>query len=223
MDKSLDEGREILKWIAIITMTIDHIGATLYPELAILRYVGRLSFPLFCYLLVLGFESTRNVSNYFMRLFLFASISQAPFYLALGIEPFESLNIFFTLSSGLLFIYFYQNNPLLTFLPLLASVVLNFDYGIYGILLIGCMHLLGKNLELGVVSSVLLNLLFLLVWPTQALSLFALPIILLHKIGPLKMVRKFDEKTTYPSWKKYFFYIYYPLHLAILYHLRVGF
>ena len=95
--QGFDFGRELLKWIAIITMTVDHIGAVLYPELDVLRYVGRLSFPLFAYLLVMGIENTRNVRNYFTRLFVFAIISQVPFFLAIDYEPFQLLNIFFPL------------------------------------------------------------------------------------------------------------------------------
>jgi len=220
-----DRGRETLKWIALITMTIDHIGATLYPENSVLRLIGRLSFPLFCYLLVLGLESTRNVKRYFARLFIFAFISQVPFYLALGLEPFESLNIFFTLSSGLIFIYSFKiRNILLALLPLFASVVLNFDYGIYGIMSIGCMQLLMNDTELGVISFLVLNLVFLPVWPAQFLSLFALPVILLQKRwNTVNADRKVDAKTGYPWWKKYFFYVYYPLHLTILYFVRIGF
>ncbi|MDH5691126.1 MAG: conjugal transfer protein TraX, partial [Candidatus Bathyarchaeota archaeon] len=63
--QSFDFGRELLKWIAIITMTVDHVGAILYPEFTVLRFIGRLSFPLFAYLLILGMENTRNIRNYF--------------------------------------------------------------------------------------------------------------------------------------------------------------
>ena len=103
-----DIGREFLKWVAIITMTIDHIGAILYPDLPFLRWIGRLSFPLFAYLLILGMENTKNIQKYFIRLLVFAFISQVPFFLANEIQPFEQLNIFFTLSSGLLFVYYFK-------------------------------------------------------------------------------------------------------------------
>jgi hypothetical protein len=224
-ESRFDRGRETLKWMALITMTIDHIGAILYPENSVLRMIGRLSFPLFCYLLVLGLESTRNVKRYFARLFIFALISQVPFYLAFELEPFESLNIFFTLSSGLIFIYSSKKrNILMALLPLFASVVLNFDYGIYGIMSIGCMQLLMKDTELGVFSFLVLNLVFLPVWHTQFLSLFALPFIFLQKRwNTVNTDRKVDAKTGYPWWKKYFFYVYYPLHLTILYFVKVWF
>ncbi|MFH0897541.1 MAG: TraX family protein [Candidatus Bathyarchaeota archaeon] len=57
-------GREILKWIAIISMTIDHLGAIIYPDYLLLRVIGRLAFPIFSYLLVLGVGSTRSKGHY---------------------------------------------------------------------------------------------------------------------------------------------------------------
>jgi len=205
-----------------MTMTIDHIGAILYPEYTFLRHIGRLAFPLFSYLLVLGMESTRNLKNYFARLFVFAIISQVLYYLALGLGPFDSLNVLFTLSSGVLFIQFYKKNPLLTLIPLLASVLLPFDYSVYGIATIGCLYILKSDTQTGIVSLVLINLLFLPMWPPQIFSLLALPIILLHNNGSLKIIKEVDGKTPYPPWRKYF-YIYYPLHLTILYRIGVGF
>jgi hypothetical protein len=212
-----DYGREFLKWVAIITMTIDHIGAVLYPELQILRFVGRLAFPIFAYLLVLGMENTHNIRNYGIRLFAFAAISQVPFFLAHDYTPLESLNIFFTLAFGLVFVYYFQKTSLLAFIPLVASFVIHFDYGIYGIALIGCMALLRKNTKLGVVLIILLNCLFLFPFSSQFLSLAALPLIVLHDTGYLSVVKDYAEDYKIPLWRKYFFYVYYPLHLVLLY------
>jgi len=214
-------GRELLKWIAIVTMTIDHLGAILCSDYTVLRIVGRLSFPIFCYLLILGMESTKKLRNYFIRLFLFALISQVPFDLAFGFKPFEHLNIFFTLSSGVLFIHFHRN-PLVSLLVVLAHF-LNFDFGPYGIALIGCMYILKQNTEYGIVSIALLNVLSLLMWNTQIYSLLALPIILLYKSGFLKIQRKLNGNIAYPLWRKYLFYVYYPSHLAMLYLFKSTF
>jgi len=219
--RGFDSGRELLKWIAIITMTVDHVGAILYPEFTVLRFIGRLSFPLFAYLLILGLENTRNIRNYFIRLFIFALISQVPFFLALGFEPFGYLNIFFTLSSGLLFIHFFKKGSIFTLIPMFASLILPFDYGIYGIAVIGCMYILKENTKFGVFSLVLLNMLFLVPLNSQFLSLSAIPLILLHKNGLLKITRETTEKVTIPLWRKYFFYIYYPLHLTLLFLIKL--
>ena len=219
--QGFDSGRELLKWIAIITMTVDHVGVILYPEFTVLRFIGRFSFPLFAYLLILGMENTRNIRYYFTRLFIFALISQVPFFLALGYGPFDSLNIFFTLSSGLLFVYFFKKSSVFVLVPVFASLVLPFDYGIYGIVVIGCMYILKENTKFGVVSLVLLNTLFLVPWSIQFLSISAIPLILLHKNGSLKITKETTEEFTIALWRKYFFYVYYPLHLTLLYLIHL--
>ena len=216
--QGFDWGREFLKWIAIITMTIDHIGAVLYPELQVLRIIGRISFPLFAYLLVLGMESTRNIRKYFIRLFAFALISQIPFSLAVGFDPL-SLNIFFTLSFGLLFVHFFKKNSWIAFIPIILSFLLPIDYSIYGIAIIGCMYILNTNIRLGAGLLVLLNGIFLLPWNSQFLSLLALPFIILHNNGTLDLTKYTDNEFRMPIWRKYFFYIYYPLHLSVLYFI----
>lgn len=75
-----------LKLIAIITMLIDHIGAVFIPSntglYLVFRSIGRLSFPIFCFLIVEGFYHTRNVKKYLIRLGIFAFISEIPFDLA---------------------------------------------------------------------------------------------------------------------------------------------
>jgi hypothetical protein len=219
--KGFDYGREILKWLAIITMTIDHVGAILYTELDVLRWIGRLAFPLFAYLLILGMEDTRNVRNYFVRLFAFALISQVPFFLAIDHAPFDLFNIFFTLASGLVFIYYFKKGSLFAFVPVVISIIVPFDYGIYGIALIGCMYILRNDTRVGVASLILLNLLFLFPLQSQILSLVAIPFIVLHKTGYLSIIKKNEGKFSIPLWRKYFFYAYYPIHLVILYVIRV--
>jgi len=221
--QGFDSGRELLKWIAIITMTVDHVGVMLYPEFTVLRFIGRFSFPLFAYLLILGIENTRNIRYYFTRLFIFALISQVPFFLALDYGPFDSLNIFFTLSSGLLFVYFFKKSSVFVLVPVFASLVLPFDYGIYGIAVIGCIFILKENTKFGVFSLVLINTLFLVPWNIQFLSISAIPLILLHKNGSLKITRETTEEVTIPLWRKYFFYVYYPLHLTLLYIIKLYF
>ncbi len=203
--------------MAIGTMTIDHVGAILLPDIVLLRMIGRLAFPIFLYLLILGVESTRNVKGYFMRLLVFALVSQTPYFLAFGIKPYEQLNIFFTLLFGGLSVYlFYKGNPLVP-LPVLAAVFLNSEGGLYGIAFLACMALLRKNTLLGVLASFLVNSLYLFEWNIQALSLLSLSVIILHKHGFLRIERETRENAAYFSWVKYAFYVYYPLHLTLLY------
>ena len=118
-----------LKTIACITMLVDHIGAScieagiltpgldvgalsqdtlsaypLYRLDMVLRFTGRLAFPLFCFLLVEGFIHTHNVKGYLGRLVLFGLLSEVPFDLAFFRTPFYpgAQNVYWTLALGVL-------------------------------------------------------------------------------------------------------------------------
>ena len=101
----------ILKMIAIITMVIDHVGAVLFPMNMIFRYIGRISFPLFVFLLVEGSIHTSKIRQYELRMFLFALISEIPFDLAFSnkIVDIYSQNVFWTLTIGLVMLDLIQN------------------------------------------------------------------------------------------------------------------
>ena len=71
-----------LKSIAVCSMLLDHTGAVLFPELIWLRYVGRIAFPIYCFLIVEGFVHTRNLAGYMMRLMIFGLLSEVPFDIA---------------------------------------------------------------------------------------------------------------------------------------------
>ena len=100
----LDRPRnDSLKLIAMVTMLIDHIGYMFFPQHAIFRSVGRLAFPIFAYLLSVGYEKTSSLKNYALRLLAFGLISQVPYAFfspGLEFEPLE-LNIMFTLLAAL--------------------------------------------------------------------------------------------------------------------------
>ena len=108
-----------LKRLACLSMLLDHIGASLLenglfrcsaidPRLVgldqLLRLVGRLAFPIYCFLLVEGFVHTHNVKGYLGRLVLFGLISEVPFDLAFFRTPFapQHQNVYWTLALGVL-------------------------------------------------------------------------------------------------------------------------
>ena len=211
-----DSSRELLKWLALTTMTIDHIGLILYPQIPILRIIGRLSFPLFAYLLVLGMLITHDPGKYFKRMLYFALLSQLPFTIANEIPIWQQLNIFFTLSLGIILIYFLDRNNILLVVPLIVSVILPVDYGAYGLATILFLYIMRSFRRTGVALITALNLL-LIPFETsyQPLALLALPLILLHSDGKLKLINN-GKNQTHPIISKYFFYVYYPTHLLAL-------
>lgn len=209
-----------LKLLAIITMTIDHIGAVLLSEYDWLRIIGRLAFPIYCFLIVNGFRHTSNVKKYIGRLFLFALLSEIPFDLVffgkMYYTPYQ--NVFFTLSMGLLMLelitllrnYGKANSyilnvvleGLLVYSTALLAEVLHTDYGFYGILMIYCFFLFENNFFMNTLFQAFINI--RLMGYIQGYAAAAMiPIYLYNGKQGLK---KFQ----------YIFYWYYPMHLLIL-------
>ncbi len=73
--RKFDFGRDLLKIVAIVTMAIDHVNDILYSDTLLLHIIGRLSFPLFAYLVALGIESTKKPKRYMVTLLFFAFVS----------------------------------------------------------------------------------------------------------------------------------------------------
>jgi hypothetical protein len=126
-----------LKLIAAICMVIDHIGAVFYPEDMLFRVIGRLSFPLFAWLLAQGERKTQNVWAYAKRLAIGALISQ-PFYTWLF--EVRQLNVLVTLLLGLAVIRlskrFASERYLIWILGLIVTALVPMDAGAYGLCVI---------------------------------------------------------------------------------------
>lgn len=198
-----------LKWIAMISMLIDHTGAVLFPQYIQMRMIGRLAFPIYCFLLVEGAVHTSDIRKYEIRLLLFALASELPFDLAFYTRvDFRHQNVFFTLFLGLVVVEQYQKRrqKLSSFLIFIAAMVLSevmhTDYSAAGIVFIVLFYLLyqyktGKQAVFAAANFLMYGT------SVQAYAgLAALPMLLYNgKRGPSM---------------KYFFYVFYPLHLLSL-------
>lgn len=205
-----------LKLIAIITMTVDHIGAIFFPQYIVLRCIGRVSFPIFCFLMAEGFVHTRNFKRYLLRLIAFAVISYVPYSLTFygSLFTVKSLNIYFELAAGLIALYFtrkaMEKSKLYAIVPALvcaAAEMLNFSYGLYGILMILGFYIFRENKLLMAVSVIGASLIYCLVISPVWIQMYAViaivPIWLYNGKKGMNM-------------PKYFSYIYYPAHLGVI-------
>lgn len=102
-----------LKWIALITMIIDHVGGMWFGEFQIFRIIGRVAFPLYVFMIIQGYFYTKNFTKYAVRLGLLALVSEIPFdlYFSGSIINFDSQNVVFQLLLCLFWVKgFHENN-----------------------------------------------------------------------------------------------------------------
>ena len=173
-----------LKLLAMLAMTADHIGAVFFPEIPLLRWIGRLAMPVLCFFIGEGLRHTRSPRRYLLRLTGFALLSELPFDLAFygGIE-WGHQNVYFTLALGLLALWAIQSRGmegwLLALTAALAAELLGCDYGMYGVLLILLLDRFHRARSEQLAGAALLNLAFFGL-QTQTLSLIALPLLWLY-------------------------------------------
>jgi hypothetical protein len=199
-----------IKILAAVFMVMDHVCYLLMPELVILHLVGRLSFPLFAWLLAEGEKHTQNVYRYGRRLLITAIISQ-PIYSV--VFQSLSLNILFMLFLGLVMLRlvkrYSQLWQQLIIIGLFAAVAesLGVEYGAYGIGVIFLMSLTDK----------LKHRVWLLYWCIfHFFTLVILSILNIFQgwaiLAGLIVFQFNGEQGLRAKW----FYAFYPAHLIIL-------
>ncbi len=203
-----------LKVIAIITMSIDHVGAVLFPEEILFRVIGRIAFPIFCFLIVEGFFHTKDVKKYMIRLGIFALLSEIPFNLLVSGSIFDikHQNVYFTLLIGLVVIYVINKstNQLQSSVMLVAgmaiSMVFMTDYSFYGVLLIYVFYIMYEKRAKACITMGIMSFVMSIIQGAATFS--ALPILMYNgKKGPAFANRK--------VWK-YMFYVFYPVHMIVI-------
>jgi len=209
------EQSNALKLVAIVTMTIDHIGAILLPQVTWLRIIGRIAFPIFAYQLAAGYIHTHNLLHYVRRLAIWGLVAQPIYMTAFGVKPW-TLNICATLLLGLLAMWGWDHHRwwALALALGLSSVQLWLpavgpDYGLYGMLLCLISYLLFQHKDQLAMANALLHVVAgVLFWPAQIYALASIPFIL----WPPSL-----RRGRIPG---LIFYAYYPLHLGIIVLVR---
>ena len=214
----------MIELVAVVSMIIDHVGFVFFPEMIIFQIIGRLSFPLYAYLIALGYSRTKNSIIYFFRVLVLAIVSQWFFnYL---ISPIK-LNVCFTLSFSIISLIVFESNRInkvlklfLYILILFLALLLGCEYGSYGILLVLLFHLYIRNQHdktykiYAITSIIFLIIVSMFVFSFSIIHLYSilsLPIILLTP----KNIQKIKVKSI-----KHINYLVYPLHLLIMFLIR---
>lgn len=214
----------VLKLIAASSMLIDHIGYLFFDDMQWLRIVGRLAFPIFAFLIVEGAVHTRDFKKYVMRLSVFALISEIPFNLAMRGRLIDTggSNVLVTFVIGLICIALFKKLSLkysfstengiygvLIFLAgAAAAYFLHSDYGAYGVMLIYVFYVF-RDRKLA--KSLLAVLIFGFMPGIQIFASVALVILWFYN-------GREGYKSPAAKWG---FYLFYPLHLFVLYMIKI--
>jgi len=232
----------VIKIIAALTMFIDHMGLMLFPHMDIFRIIGRLAFPIYAYCIAEGFRYTRNRLKYFLQIFILGTLCQIVYTI---VDGTLYLGILIAFSVSLVIMYFTGCvksavedgesklakavssitgkklsrktdiilSASLSLIAIAAAFVLTrlvlVDYGFFGIMLPVFASFFDDKPRRLIAFSVCLVSLCLVSTSAgnliQYWSLLAVPILAVYngKRGKYRL--------------KYFFYIFYPAHLVLLY------
>lgn len=211
-----------LKLLALVTMTVDHMGYILFPHSVLLRAVGRLAYPIYAYMIAEGCRHTRSLPKYFGALALMAAVCQSVYFLVMG-SLYQYIMVTFTLSVGQIILIKHAMEKrsraswclaalgvaailcITEILPRLSGTDFDVDYGFWGVMLPVCVYLVPNKPAKLAATTLCLSMIALGQVTLQWLSLLALI--------PLALYNGQRGK-----WNiKWIFYLYYPLHLVALY------
>ena len=216
-----------LKILALIFMTVDHIGAYLLPQYFGLRMIGRLAMPIFAWMIAEGCRYSRNKIKYLLTMAGFAAVCQVV-YLVFKNSLYQCILVTFSLSIVLILTVDYasrKKTPLslvllgavfcavcyfCVFLPKdLPKTDFRVDYGFFGVLLPVMIYLGRSKQERLLLAAIGLVAISREYGYPQWLALLSLPLLALYDgtRGKLPM--------------KYLFYVYYPLHLVVIYAIAL--
>lgn len=210
-----------LKMIGAASMLLDHIGYMFVPGYSFYRVIGRLAFPIFAFLIVEGALHTRDFKKYAGRIALFALLSEIPYDLVMSGKLFDwqASNILVTFLIGLLCIKAMQ------------GLLVRFNFSLTGYAMGTAVFLCGAGAAwlLRAEYSVMLIYVFYVFRDQKvtksllALLVFAaMPFQYFPAAASLGLLWFYnDEGGDYPRWLHWGFYIFYPMHLIVLYMIRM--
>lgn len=212
----------VLKIIAIVAMFIDHIGYAIFGRFSFFNYIGRIAFPIFAFQISEGYTHTKNLKKYFLRLFIFAIVSQIPFML-LGkiISNDFTLNIFFTLLLGLISIYIYDKSKY-KIIGIISAVFIGFlanfshcDYGFYGVSIIFLFYIFKNDIIKSSIAFMLATAVKYLI-PIIKNGFYDVYLYLfICTLLPIIFISLYNGKKGKDT--KYLLYLFYPIHLLLIY------
>ena len=213
-----------LKLMAVISMTLDHIGAMLLPDVVLLRILGRLALPIFAYMIAEGCRHTRSRGRYLGRIAALAAVCQTVYFVSMG-SVYMSILVTFSLSIMLIcVIENFQRKRDLTSRMLAFGTLLGIffvcvalpelwegsdfgiDYGLMGVLLPVLIYFGSEKTKYLTAGLILLGFSY---GGVQWFALAAVPL--------LGMYNGQRGKGSIGKW----FYLYYPAHMAAIYGLSL--
>lgn len=236
MQKDLNSNH--LKLIAIIAMTVDHVADLISPIVSnvylttFLHVIGRITAPIMFFFICEGFFYTKNLKKYIARMFLFAIISHFAYCFAFGINyiPFSTGNIFnqtsimWSLAFSVVALYVTNKTDLkkwqqVLIVLLICVITFSADWSCIAVMAILSIYSNRGNLKkqfqsmyfwiaiYGIIS-------YLFVDKIYGIVTFATVLV-------YPFLNKYNGQKGNVKWLKWFFYIYYPLHLLMIGVLRV--
>ena len=229
----LELSGNVLKIIAAVAMTVDHVGLVLFPTVPVLRQIGRLALPIFAFMIAEGCAHTRNALRYFLSVLTLGLVCQTAYTVAMG-SWYLCMPLSFSLAIALVLALRKWKSVLFdralwpkllwggAFLSGVAAVwvltqFVRLDYGFWGCMLPVAASLfrktentprslekLDRNIVHILAMGVCMVMLALCLGPWQWWSMLALPFLKLYS------GRRGKHKM------KYFFYIFYPAHLLVI-------
>ena len=227
-------NRNHLKYLAIVAMLMDHIASYfsfLFVREAYIafRFIGRIVAPIMCFFLAEGFVHTSSKKKYFLRLLVFAIISQVAFDFAHKHSILEfDLSMIYTLlcSFCMLWSIEYFEHFVLKVLSVFLFIGLAYygDWNIYAPLWVLGFYLLRKNIHLQALSFILVASGYVIKYTLKYVGTRneAAIISLLGVFVFIPLLYLYNGKGGRKNaFNKWFFYVIYPLHLFIIGFIRL--